>query len=104
LAGIAEFDDIDHLTIFADNLVPHVLRLDGVLTFDDRLVAKIERGELLEFGVEERDIRGCAVHACELLSQQLGIAPRLLDVWLWNRGQEERYKAAPRHRCRTTAY
>jgi hypothetical protein len=104
LAGIAEFEDIDHLTIFADNLVPHVLRLDGVLTFDDRLVAKIERGELLEFGVEERDIRGCAVHACELLSQQLGIAPRLLDVWLWNRGQEERYKAAPRHRCRTTAY
>jgi hypothetical protein len=104
LAGISQFEDIDRLTIFADNLVPHVLRLDGVLTFEERLEAKIDRGELLEFGAEERDIRGCAVHACELLSERLGIAPRLLDVWLWNRGQGERYKAVPRHRCRTTAY
>src|SRR3954471_13019098 len=31
LAGVGEFADIDRLTIFADNLVPHVLRLDGVL-------------------------------------------------------------------------
>ena len=31
LAGVARFADIDRLTIFADNLVPHVLRCDGVL-------------------------------------------------------------------------
>ena len=31
LAGVVDFADIDRLTIFADNLVPHVLRLDGVL-------------------------------------------------------------------------
>ena len=29
-------DDLAALTLFADNLVPHVLRLDGVLEFDDR--------------------------------------------------------------------
>ena len=29
LAGVAPFDDLDALTIFADNLVPHVLRCDG---------------------------------------------------------------------------
>ena len=34
LAGVAEFDDLDRLTIFADNLVPHVLRVDGVLRYD----------------------------------------------------------------------
>ena len=28
--------DLDRLTMFADNLVPHVLRLDGVLRFDPR--------------------------------------------------------------------
>ena len=28
LAGVAEFDDLDRLTIFADNLVPHVLHVD----------------------------------------------------------------------------
>ena len=32
-AGVAAFRDLDRLTIFADNLVPHVLRLDGLLTY-----------------------------------------------------------------------
>ncbi len=31
LAGVASFADLDRLTIFADNLVPHVLRCEGVL-------------------------------------------------------------------------
>ena len=34
LAGVARFRDLDRLTIFADNLVPHVLRCDGVLVYD----------------------------------------------------------------------
>jgi hypothetical protein len=104
LAGIAEFDDIDRLTIFADNLVPHVLRVDGVLRYSDELAAKIDAGELLEPGEEEREIRGCAVHACELIAKELGIPPRDLDVMLWNRGQGERYKSRPRHRTRTVYY
>ena len=29
--GPGEFHDLDRLTIFADNLVPHVLRVDGLL-------------------------------------------------------------------------
>jgi hypothetical protein len=104
LAGIAEFDDIDRLTIFADNLVPHVLCVDGVLRYSDELAAKIDAGELLEPGEEEREIRGCAVHACELIAKELGIPPRDLDVMLWNRGQGERYKSRPRHRTRTVYY
>ena len=36
LAGVGAFDDLDQLTIFADNLVPHVLRIDGVLVYDER--------------------------------------------------------------------
>ena len=35
LAGLTDGRDLHRLTLFADNLVPHVLRLDGVLTFDD---------------------------------------------------------------------
>jgi hypothetical protein len=104
LAGIAEFEDIDRLTIFADNLVPHVLRVDGVLRYDDELAARIDAGELLEPGGEEREIRGCAVHACELIAAELGIPARDLDVMLWNRGQGERYKSRPRHRTRTVYY
>jgi hypothetical protein len=104
LAGVADFDDLDRLTIFADNLVPHVLRVDGVLRYDAALAGRIDAGELLPPGDEEREIRACAVHACELIAPRLGVAPRDLDVMLWNRGQEPRYKALPRHRTRTVYY
>jgi hypothetical protein len=104
LAGVARFHDLDRLTIFADNLVPHVLRVDGVLVYEPELAARIDAGELLPPGDEEREIRGCAVHACGLLSARLGVPARLLDTALWNKGQGPRYKAAPRHRTRTVFY
>ena len=104
LAGVAEFGDLDRLTIFADNLVPHVLRVDGVLVYDDALAASIDAGELLAPGIEEREIRACALHACELIAAKLGVPPRTLDTWLWDRGQGPRYKALPRHRTRTVFY
>jgi hypothetical protein len=104
LAGIADFEDIDRLTIFADNLVPHVLRTDGVLRYAPELAAKIDSGELLPPGEQETEIRASAVHACEQIAARLGVPPRTLDVWLWNRGQGERYKALARHRTRTVYY
>jgi hypothetical protein len=104
LAGVAEFRDLDRLTIFADNVVPHVLRVDGVLRYEPELAEHIDRGERLEPGEQEREIRGSAVHACELIATELGVAPRTLDAWLWNRGRQPRYKAIPRHRTRTAAY
>ena len=104
LAGVADFDDLDRLTIFADNLVPHVLRVDGVLVYDPALAARIDAGELLEPGAEEREIRGCAVHACELLSERLGMPARHIDTALWNRGQAPRTRRVPRHRTRRSFY
>jgi hypothetical protein len=104
LAGVADFYDIDRLTIFADNLVPHVLRVDGVLRYDPELAGHIDSGRLLPAGEQEREIRACAVHACEGIAARLGVPPRILDVWLWNRGQAPEYKALPRHRTRTVFY
>ena len=104
LAGVAELDDLDRLTIFADNLVPHVLRCDGVLVYDDALAARIDAGERLSLGGAEREIRACAVHACALISQRTGVSEREIDNWLWTRGQGFQYKARPRHRCRTVFY
>ena len=106
LAGIAPAEDIDRLTLFADNLVPHVLRLDGVLEFDERLVGRIDAGFLLEHdSPEEVEIRACALHAVELLVEARGDTnATVVDNILWNRGALPRYKARPRHRARTTAY
>jgi hypothetical protein len=104
LAGVAEFDDLDRLTIFADNLVPHVLRCEEVLVYDVALAARIDAGTMLPLGGPEREIRACALHACELIAQRTGLPPRTIDNWLWNRGQAPQYKARPRHRCRTVFY
>jgi len=104
LAGVAQFHDLDRLTIFADNLVPHVLRCDGVLRYDERLAAHIDAGLLLPPGRREREIRACAVHACELIARRAGATEHELDNWLWSRGQAPEYKALPRHRTRTVYY
>jgi hypothetical protein len=105
-AGVARFDDLGKLTMFADNLVPHVLRLDGVLSFDDDLVARIEREELIEHDApEEIEIRACALHAVELIvAERPGTCAAEVDQLLWTRGGEPHYKARPRHRSRCTAY
>ena len=104
LAGVAEFSDLDELTIFADNLVPHVLRMDGVLRYDPDLAGHVDAEELLPPGEQEQEIRACALHACELIAAELGVSAPTLDVWLWDRGQAPRYKAVPRHRTRTVFY
>jgi Potential Queuosine, Q, salvage protein family len=105
-AGVAAFRDLDRLTMFADNLVPHVLRLDGLLTYDPALLARIDRGELIEHGsCEEIELRACALHTVALLAaERRGALEAEIDYLLWNRGHEPRYKEHPRHRSRCTAY
>jgi hypothetical protein len=105
-AGLTRPGDEGDLTIFADNLVPHVLRLDGVLEYDPRLTARIAAGELLEHGSrEEIEIRACALHAVELMvAARPELTAPAIDNLLWNRGQQARYKSVPRHRARCTAY
>jgi hypothetical protein len=106
-AGLAELRDEERLTAFADNLVPHVLRVDGVLQLDPTLAARIDAGELLGHGAaEEVELRACAVHAVELLADATccRLSPARIDAALWNRGGGDRYKSVPRPRSRNTAY
>jgi hypothetical protein len=106
-SDIGAFGDLDRLTLFADNLIPHVLRLEGVLAFDGALVAAIDRGDLLQAGGQaETEMRAAAVHGVELLVGGLhgSVTPRQVDNLLWRRGQEARFKASPRPRVRTAFY
>jgi hypothetical protein len=105
LAGVASFADVDRLTVFADNLVPHVLRIDGVLAYAPELARLVDAGRELPAGAAmEREIRGCAVHACELIAERLGVPPRTLDNRLWNRAQHAPYSELPAHCTRTVFY
>jgi hypothetical protein len=113
-AGVARWHDTARLTMFADNLVPHVLRLDGVLELDPELVARITREELIEHGsAQEVELRACAVEAVERIVAALQaddaradatVTAAAVDQSLWERGQGAAYKAVPRPRCRCTSY
>lgn len=108
--GAGRFTDLDSLTIFADNLVPHVLRIDGVLRFDEDLVERINQEDLIAVGSpEEIEIRACALHAVERIVTHLrgrgqAVTSSQVDHYLWGRGQGPEYKSHPRHRCRCVYY
>lgn len=108
--GLGRFDDLDRLTIFADNLVPHVLRIEGVLRYDGGLLDRIDAAELIAPGSpEEVEMRACAVEAVERMVRLLrgdgrAVSAADLDYLLWSTGQSPRYKAVPRHRTRTWFY
>ncbi|MEE3325991.1 MAG: queuosine salvage family protein [Myxococcota bacterium] len=108
--GPGRFDDLDQLTLFADNLVPHVLRMEGVLVYRPDLLIRIEAGELIEAGSEEEvEIRAVGLHAVEVLSQAMAgqpgaLLPYQIDQCLWEYGQSKAIKSRPRHRTRCTFY
>uniref|UniRef100_S4PF51 Queuosine 5'-phosphate N-glycosylase/hydrolase n=1 Tax=Pararge aegeria TaxID=116150 RepID=S4PF51_9NEOP len=94
--GWGEFQDIDRLTMFADYRVPQVLVYFGAMSYNDELMEKLKKDELLTSGSpEEVEIRGCSIHTIELLKQRLqDIISRdklnvevpnssLLDYYLW---------------------
>ncbi|KAJ0182810.1 hypothetical protein K1T71_002179 [Dendrolimus kikuchii] len=94
--GLGGFEDIDKITMFADYRIPQVLVYFKVLNYDHALMKKLKDEELLESGSEEEvEIRGCSIHAIELLkkkieqklvsSQQNVEMPNssLIDYYLW---------------------
>jgi hypothetical protein len=108
--GPGRFRDLERLTLFADNLVPHVLRREGVLVYEPSLAQRIDAGELIEVGsLEEVEIRAVAVHAVERCVAEIArgggrATAQALDTVLWNRGQRPEMKAHPRHRTRSIFY
>ncbi|MEE2664618.1 MAG: queuosine salvage family protein [Myxococcota bacterium] len=109
--GPGRFDDLARLTIFADNLVPHVLRCEGVLVYCRDLAEQIDGEQPIGAGSpQEIEIRAVALHAVERMVESLseragtGVTAQRLDHLLWNRGQAPAIKARPRHRARSVFY
>lgn len=109
-SGYGRFDDIADLTIFADNLVPHVLMLDGILQYSAALAGAIAAGQSLASGSDEEiELRACCIHAVEMMREELArrnvtVTSQGLDYLLWNRGLDEKYARTPSHVTRCVFY
>ncbi|MFK7982554.1 MAG: queuosine salvage family protein [Saprospiraceae bacterium] len=109
--GLGYFKDLNQLTIFADNMVPHVLRCDGILTYHTALANIVDKQALVKAGsAMEVEIRACAIHTVELLREKFkamghDFTSVDLDYLLWNRGQAAFYETTyPIHLTRTIFY
>lgn len=109
--GLGYFKDLDQLTIFADNMVPHVLRCDGILTYEAALADIVDNQKLVAAGSQmEVEIRACAIHVVELLRAKFkergfDFTSVDLDYLLWNKGQAPYYETTyPIHLTRTIFY
>ncbi|KAF5176972.1 Queuosine salvage protein [Thalictrum thalictroides] len=91
--GYGEFDDVGSITIFADYIVPAVLRQLGVLRYSAALASIIEANNEIGSGTEEEvELRACSIYAVEkmrdLISVKSGkqVLSVELDLWLWSFG------------------
>ncbi|KAJ6916428.1 hypothetical protein NC652_018971 [Populus alba x Populus x berolinensis] len=75
--GYGDFNDISSITIFADYIVPAMLRKLGVLKYSSTLASIIESNKEIVSGSEEEvELRACSIYAVEkmrdLISVKLG--------------------------------
>lgn len=110
LALGGKLKDVAALTMFSDNMVPHVLRHESVLTYAPALAEKIDGGVFIAAGsAEEIELRAVAIHAVELMKQAAhkaghNVTSVNLDHLLWHRGYEPDLYSRPTHRTLTTDY
>ena len=126
-ASYGYFPNIYELTMFPDYRVPQALLALNVIKYSPRLMIMIKSGTLLPHGErEEMEIRGCSIHAVELLrhaiskllenevaDEKLGLHEKvmnvnsvLLDFYLWNYATEhpELMSEFPEHQTRSIYY
>ncbi|MDE3087885.1 MAG: queuosine salvage family protein [Chloroflexota bacterium] len=105
-----EFENIDHLTAFADYKLPQILRAWGILRYAPSLARKVDaQVELPAGSAEEIEIRAATLWAVEFLREELVARGRKLwsvqiDWILWNASQGKFQGMKPYHRVRTVYY
>ncbi|WOL12642.1 UPF0553 protein-like [Canna indica] len=107
--GYGEFYDIKSITIFADYIVPAVLRQLGVLKYSSSLSSSVDtKAEICSGSEEEIELRACTIHAVEkmrdIIQSKFGkqVLSVEMDLWLWSRGVQN--SALPHHRTLSIYY
>ncbi|XP_010939134.1 uncharacterized protein [Elaeis guineensis] len=95
--GYGRFYDMSSITIFADYIIPAVLRKLGVLKYSSALSNSIDSNDEIAPGSEEEvEIRACSVHAVEKMRELIESKFRKqvlsveMDLWLWSCGVQNR--------------
>lgn len=112
LAGspLADFEDLDQLTAFADYKVPQILREKGVLVYDNALASTVDSRQRIVAGDRmEVEIRAATIVACDRLVETLrakgrSITAAELDWHLWSLSQSLGGSSRPYHLTETVFY
>jgi hypothetical protein len=104
------FTDYDELTVMADNVLPSVLVLDGVLKVSTELARDIDARVPIAAGTTDVALRAATVHVCSKIVQHINnlrdagevdtavvVAEADLDAYLWKRGKDTKHRAFERH-------
>ncbi|PPJ56604.1 hypothetical protein CBER1_01808 [Cercospora berteroae] len=96
--GYGSFEDIDHLTMFADYRVPQSLHSLGVLTYSPPLEYHVRDLRTIELGdSREVQLRGCSIWAVELIRREIlrkypeatAVNAVLIDFFLYDLAKEK---------------
>ena len=99
------FHDFHTLTAFADNVLPAVLRKEGVLRLSPALEQAIDQGASLPNAEDEVALRASAIAAIESMAAHIGVSEPDLDFYLWGvLGKAEGYRSFPRHSAKNTVF
>jgi hypothetical protein len=101
------FNDVEKLTMFPDNGVPHVLNADGILAYNDDLQSRVNNGTEIKSGSDEEiEIRACAAHVVELIAAKKNMSAMDVDHILWHKSvEDEKYtKETIPHRTLSSFY
>lgn len=108
--GTCDIRGLEHLTVFADNMLPFVLEAFGVLRYHPDVAARVANGAFAPGERAEIELRANSIWACELLRRALAASgivtiAREIDFALWNAGVNLPVTAGRRpHICKTVYY
>ncbi|EFA79439.1 hypothetical protein PPL_07857 [Heterostelium album PN500] len=106
-----DFEDVDQLTVFTDNVVPAVLRKYGILEVSKELEEWLDSGKELPAGDREIELRSLAIHACHLLTERARLQNHefigndmKFDYFLWTKGKDGEFRKVERHYTKSIYY
>ena len=109
-SGHDEINGVNRLTACADYKIPKMLRMFGIISYDETLSLQVdEKNEIKEGSSEENEIRSATIVSIEIIKNEynkLGVNTTSMNINddLWILSQTMSSKTKPYHRTRTMKY